>query len=59
MARHPLPAESGHKAVEGLDLFVIDRDGQVDVSRFPIDIADEVPVCPMAPIAKRPDLLET
>ena len=44
MARHPLPAESGKEAVEGLDAFVIDRDSQVDVSRLPIDVVDEEPV---------------
>jgi hypothetical protein len=44
MTRHPFPAESGEEAVEGLDVFVIDRDGQVDVPRFPIDVVDEEPV---------------
>ena len=51
MARHPLPAESGQEAVEGLEVFVIDRDGQVDVPRFPIDIADEEPICQAPMIA--------
>src|ERR1019366_8186323 len=44
MARHPLPAESGQEAVERVEVFVIDRDGQVDVPGFTIDVVDEDPV---------------